>query len=49
MEESKELQSLYRMFRMSVYVSIGVEFFMFALDPVALDYMNGIVSTIMNH
>ncbi|MBW4876034.1 type IV secretory system conjugative DNA transfer family protein [Prevotella histicola] len=46
MEESKELQSLYRMFRMSVYVSIGVEFFMFALDPVALDYMNGIVSTI---
>lgn len=31
---------------MSVYVSIGVEFFMFALDPVALDYMNGIVSTI---
>ena len=45
MEESKELQSLYKIFRMSVYISIGIEFFMYALDPVALDYMNGILVT----
>ena len=30
---------------MSVYISIGIEFFMYALDPVALDYMNGIIVT----
>lgn len=30
---------------MSVYISIGIEFFMYALDPVALDYMNGILVT----
>lgn len=45
MEESKEIQSLYKIFRMSVYISIGIEFFMYALDPVALDYMNGIIVT----
>ena len=45
MEESKEIQSLYKIFRMSVYISIGIEFFMYALDPVALDYMNGILVT----
>ena len=45
MEESKEIQSLYKIFRMSVYLSIGIEFFMYALDPVALDYMNGILVT----
>ena len=46
MEESKEIQSLYKIFRMSVYISIGIEFFMYALDPVALDYMNGILVTL---
>ena len=46
MEESKEIQSLYKIFRMSVYISIGIEFFVYALDPVALDYMNGILVTI---
>lgn len=45
MEESKEIQSLYKIFRMSVYISIGIEFFMYTLDPVALDYMNGIIVT----
>lgn len=45
MEESKEIQSLYKIFRMSVYISIGIEFFMYALDPVAIDYMNGILVT----
>lgn len=45
MEESKEIQSIYKIFRMSVYISIGIEFFMYALDPVALDYMNGILVT----
>ena len=45
MEESKEIQSLYKIFRMSVYISIGIEFFMYALDLVALDYMNGILVT----
>ena len=36
MEESKELQGAYKIFRTVVYVSVLVEFFMYAIDPVVL-------------
>ena len=32
MEESKELQTAYKIFRSLIYVSVVLEFFMFALD-----------------
>lgn len=38
MEESKELQGLYTLFRVAIYVSLVLEFFMYALDPSALDF-----------
>ena len=43
MEESKELQGAYKIFRTVVYVSVLVEFFMYAIDPAMLDHWNGIV------
>lgn len=43
MEESKELQGAYKIFRTVVYVSVLVEFFMYAIDPAVLDHWNGIV------
>ena len=43
MEESKELQGAYKIFRTVVYVSLLVEFFMYAIDPAVLDHWNGIV------
>ena len=33
MEESKELQGFYRIFRAAVYVSVLLEFFEYAFDP----------------
>ena len=33
MEESKEIQTLYNIFRISVYVSVVVEFFEYAFSP----------------
>ena len=33
MEESKELQGFYRIFRAVVYVSVLMEFFEYAIDP----------------
>ena len=33
MEESKEIQSLYTLFRGTIYVSLFIEFFIFAYDP----------------
>lgn len=38
MEESKELQGAYKIFRTVVYVSVLVEFFMYAIDPAVLDH-----------
>lgn len=38
MEESKYLQTLYKVFRTFIYVSLIVEFFEYAIDPNALDY-----------
>ena len=36
MEESKELQGLYTIFRATIYISLLLEFFMYALDPSSL-------------
>lgn len=33
MEESKELQGVYKIFRTAIYVSLLIEFFMYAIDP----------------
>ena len=38
MEESKELQGFYRIFRAVVYVSVLMEFFEYAIDPAMLDH-----------
>lgn len=46
MEESKELQTAYKIFRSLIYVSVVLEFFMFALDSQILDFWNGIVGDI---
>ena len=43
MEESKELQTAYKIFRTLIYVSLVVEFFEYAIDPELLDYWGGIV------
>ena len=43
MEESKELQTAYKIFRTVVYVSLLIEFFEYALEPSVLDYWNGIL------
>lgn len=43
MEESKELQGSYKIFRASIYVSLLLEFFMYAIDPEVLDHFGGVV------
>ena len=43
MEESKELQTAYKIFRTVVYVSLLIEFFEYALEPSVLDHWNGIL------
>ena len=46
MEESKELQGFYRIFRTVVYVSVLLEFFEYAIDPAVLDHWGGILTDI---
>ena len=46
MEESKELQGFYRIFRAVIYISVLMEFFEYALDPALLDNWNGILCDI---
>ena len=46
MEESKELQTAYQIFRWVIYLSLLVEFFEYAIDPAVLDYWNGVVCDI---
>ena len=46
MEESKELQNIYVIFRIAVYTSVLIEFFEYAFDPVTVDAWNGILYTI---
>lgn len=43
MEETKELQTVYKIFRTLIYVSLVVEFFEYAIDPELIDYWGGIV------
>ena len=43
MEETKELQTAYKIFRAVIYVSLLLEFFEYAIDPEQLDYWGGIV------
>lgn len=38
MEETKELQTMYKIFRCLIYLSLIVEFFEYAIDPALLDY-----------
>ena len=46
MEETKELQTMYKIFRCLIYLSLIVEFFEYAIDPALLDYWGGIVCDI---
>ncbi len=43
MEESKELQGNYKIFRTVIYVSLLLEFFEYAIDPAVLDHWNGVL------
>lgn len=44
MEESKELQAHYSLFRTTIYISLLLEFFMYALDPSALTGLGKLVN-----
>lgn len=46
MEESKDLQTLYKVFRFSIYIALGMEFFEYAIAPSLLDFWGGIVAEI---
>ena len=46
MEESKELQGFYKIFRAVIYISILLEFFEYAIDPAMLDHWGGILTDI---
>ena len=46
MEESKDLITAYKIFRSLIYVSVILEFFMFAIDPQQLDFLGGIICDI---
>ena len=46
MEESKELQTAYQIFRWVIYLSLLLEFFEYAIDPAILDYWNGVLCDI---
>jgi len=43
MEESKDLQSLYKIFRTCIYLSVVLEFFEYAINPEVLDCWGGIL------
>lgn len=44
MEESKEIQGTYTLFRVVIYISLLLEFFMYAFDPGALDFLGGVIT-----
>ena len=46
MEESKELQGFYKIFRAVVYISLLMEFFAYALELEQLDFLGGLVTDI---
>ena len=43
MEESKELQGFYKIFRAVIYISVLMEFFEYAIDPRGIDGFGGVV------
>ena len=43
MEESKELQGFYKIFRAVIYISVLMEFFEYAIDPRVIDGFGGVV------
>ena len=43
MEESKDLQSLYKVFRTFIYASVILAFFEYAIDPNMLDFWGGVL------
>lgn len=43
MEETKELQTAYKIFRAVIYICLLMEFFEYAVDPQLLDFWGGIV------
>lgn len=43
MEESKDLQTTYKIFRTFIYVSLVLEFFEYAIDPIVIDHWGGIL------
>lgn len=43
MEESKELQGFYKIFRAVIYISVLMEFFEYAIDPRTIDGFGGVV------
>ncbi len=46
MEESKELQTGYKIFRAVIYISVLLEFFEYALNPEQLDFLGGFVTDV---
>ena len=46
MEESKELQGFYKIFRAVIYISVLLEFFEYAIDPATLDSWGGVLCDI---
>lgn len=46
MEESKELQGAYKIFRAVIYISVLMEFFEYAIEPAMLDYWGGVLCDI---
>ena len=46
MEESKELQGFYKIFRAVIYISVLLEFFEYAINPATLDSWGGILCDI---
>ena len=46
MEETKDQKSGYKVFRITIYVSLLLEFFMYAIPVGMLDSMGGIVENI---
>lgn len=46
MEESKELQGAYKIFRAVIYISVLLEFFEYAIDPALLDNWGGVLCDI---
>ena len=48
MEETKELQTLYKIFRYLIYTLLLLEFFEYAIDPAILDHWGGIVCDVLD-